>query len=196
MTNPIYTYLRQNIRIIATLLPFALLAIFISLVLLNGDGAVSASQLFQSPRPPRQDPAPPQEPTPEKVQPPTVPPPPATPTPVPPPPEAQPPTQEPPPPPVEPQLPPPTDTPPPPVEPQPAQPELPEVVEVPNPIQSVPVNPGQPEVVIDSGLLIDSVLVYMSYAWLCCGVTIFIMIPVLFLVLYVWGSQRAKNAGR
>jgi Na+/H+ antiporter NhaC len=50
------------------------------------------------------------------------------------------------------------------------------------------------EVVIDSGLLIDSVLVYASYVWLCCGVLLFVLIPVVFLALYVWGSRRSKNA--
>lgn len=185
MTNSLYSYLRRNIPIAATLPLLMILAVFISVVLFNGDGAVSASQLFQSPVSPGQE-EPPPTPTPEKVLPPTVPPPPATPTPVPPP---------------------PTETPPPvvviepeqtqpaqPEEPQPAQPEPPEVVEVPSITQPVPVNPGQAEVVIDSGLLIDSIFVYISYAWLCCGVTFFVMIPILFLVFYVWGSQRARNA--
>jgi len=179
MTNSLYSYLRRNISIAATLLPLMLLAVFASLVLFNGDGDVAASQLFQSPLSPGQE-EPPPTPTPEKVLPPTVPPPPATPTPVPPP---------------------PTETPPPvvviePEETQPAATLPPEVIVVPSPSQPVPVNPGQAEVVIDSGLLIDSILVYISYAWLCCGVTIFIMIPILFLVLYVWGSQRARNASR
>jgi len=44
-------------------------------------------------------------------------------------------------------------------------------------------------------LLIDSLLVYVAYAWLCCGVLIFIMIPIVFLLLYVWGAQRARNNG-
>lgn len=192
MTNSVYTYLRRNITTTITLLPFMILALLGALLLFQQEGAVSASQLFQSPVSPAQEPAPPPKPTPEKVLPPTVPPRPATETPVPvptTPQEVQPPA------PVE---------PPERVQPAPSEPEQlpaptepnapPEIVQPQNPVQPPPVNPGQSEIVVDSGLLIDSVLVYLSYAWLCCGVIIFIMIPILFLVLYVWGSQRARSA--
>jgi hypothetical protein len=81
-----------------------------------------------------------------------------------------------------------------PEETQPAATQPPEVIVVPSPNPPAPANPGQAEVVIDSGLLIDSLFVYISYAWLCCGVTMFVMIPLLFLVFYVWGSRRARNA--
>ena len=53
---------------------------------------------------------------------------------------------------------------------------------------------GETEVVVDSGLLIDSVLVYVSYVWLCCGVIAFVSIPIIFLALYVWGSQRSRKS--
>jgi hypothetical protein len=53
--------------------------------------------------------------------------------------------------------------------------------------------PGSSEVVIDNALLIDQILVYVSYVWLCCGVLLFIMIPVAFLALYIWGAKRRKS---
>ncbi len=66
----------------------------------------------------------------------------------------------------------------------------------PAPLPVVPGEETQPggEVIIDSGLLIDSILVYASYAWLCCGILLFILIPLAFVGLYIWGVQRKKNA--
>ena len=198
MTCSVYRYLRQNIRPIATLLPLVVLTLCISLVAYQGDGTVLASQLFQSPvepeeevppEPPPQAPPeqPPQEkPKPEKVLPPAG----QRPTPVPipsptsPPPQPQPAEQAAP---VEPPVP---DQPPPDQQPP---------LQAPTPAPAAPPPPAevelvQSEMVIDSGLLIDSVLVYISYAWLCCGVIAFVMIPVVFLVLYVLGVKRSRNA--
>lgn len=188
-----YRHLRQNIRTIATLLPLIVLTLCISLVVYKGDGTVLASQLFQSPVEPEEGvpPKPPQEkPKPEKVLPPTV----QRPTPVPipsptsPPPQPQPAEQAAP---TVPTVPPAPDQPPP--EQQQAQPQapVPTLPAAPPPAQ---VELVQSEMVIDSGLLIDSVLVYISYAWLCCGVIAFVMIPIVFLVLYILGVKRSRNA--
>ncbi len=51
----------------------------------------------------------------------------------------------------------------------------------------------RPEMVVDQGLLIDTTLVYAAYVWLCCGVTTFLTVPVMFLGLYVWGKRRLNR---
>lgn len=193
MTESILAYLRRNMKTATPLVPLITLAMIISSILLQSDGLVSASQLFQSPVSPVQEQS--QKPTPEKVLPPSEPIP-AKPTPVPLP--TQPPATQPPVPPE------PVELPTQPPQPEPTQPAAqptetptapPPIVDVPSPAQPAPAYPGGAEIVIDSGLLIDSLLVYVAYAWLCCGVLIFIMIPIGFLLLYVWGAQRAKNNG-
>lgn len=97
-----------------------------------------------------------------------------------------------------------------PTQPPPPQPEQAPPAEPPPPEQNVDAAPPTPipppprpaeesgpaEVVIDSGLLIDSILVYISYVWLCCGVILFITIPIVFLLLYVVGSRRNRNPTR
>ena len=71
----------------------------------------------------------------------------------------------------------------------PAQPEL-----APDLIPGAPPEVGSSgEVVIDNALLIDQVLVYVSYAWLCCGILVFVLIPIAFLGLYIWGAKRRKS---
>jgi hypothetical protein len=196
MIDRVLSSMRRNTKALLPLLPLIVLSVFISLVAISGQGGVSASQLFQSPVPPTEEPPLlPPPPTPERILPPTVAPPPPTNTPPPSPIELESPPTEPPQPaaeePVEQPPPSPTQAP----AEQAAQPEPPvNIVEEPVPPNPQEADPGGGELVIDSGLLIDSVLVYVSYAWLCCGVVAFIMIPVLFLALYVWGSQRAKNS--
>jgi hypothetical protein len=205
------TFTRRSLRGVTPLIPLVfLIALFAALLLHAGRGPAFASQLFQSPVSPAQQPAPPPppapkptrppaaqptqpaaQPKPERVLPPTVPAPAGQPTQ-----PAVPPTQ-PPAPPTQPPVPPTATQPPPPA----AAPTEAPPQEV-TPIQRVapPVVPGeetQPgsgEVVIDSGLLIDSILVYASYAWLCCGILLFIFIPIAFIGLYIWGAQRRKNA--
>lgn len=196
MTCSVYRYLRQNIRTIVTLLPLIALALGISLVVYQGDRIVLASPLFQSPVEPGVE-APPEPPAdrpkPEKVLPPAE----QRPTPIPiPSPTSPPPAEEAVPvAPVMPDQPSPDQQlaqPPAPDQPPPDQQPIPPPPEPPPPPGQTEL--GQPEMVIDSGLLIDSILVYISYAWLCCGVIIFVMIPVVFLVLYVLGVRRSGNA--
>jgi hypothetical protein len=40
------------------------------------------------------------------------------------------------------------------------------------------------------GMLFDSVSLFLSYLWLCCGVLIFLAIPVVFIALWVAGKRR------
>lgn len=194
MIGVAYRCVQRNVRAILSLLPFMFLAGCVALAVYQGDERAWASSLFQSPVQP-EAPAP-TRPAPEKVLPPTVqrPTPAPVPSPTPPPPTQPPPVQ-----PVqqvEPVIPPPEQPAPvqqptqPPVE-QPAQPQISAPPAPPPPAQD---NSAPPEIVIDSGLLIDSILVYISYAWLCCGVLAFILIPVIFLALYVLGIRRSRNS--
>jgi hypothetical protein len=211
MISSIRTLTRRSLRGVTPLLPLIfLVALFAAVLLQTGRGPVLASQLLQSPvSPARRAPAPPAppapkptrvvagqptqpaaKPKPERVLPPTVPAPAGQPAP----------TQPPPPPPTQPSVPP---TEPPPaaaatLPPLPPSPPAAQVAPAPAPAQPlVPgeeTQPGSGDVVIDSGLLIDQILVYASYAWLCCGILLFIFIPIAFIGLYIWGAQRRKNA--
>lgn len=195
MIGSAYRCVRRHVRAILTLLPLIALAWCTALVMYQGDERAWASSLFQSPVQP-EAPAP-TRPAPEKVLPPTVqrPTPVPAPSPTPPPPPTQPPVQ-----PVqqqvEPVVPPPDQ--PAPVQ-QPTQPPVEQQAQPQPPTPPAPPPAAQnssapPEIVIDSGLLIDSILVYISYVWLCCGVLAFILIPVIFLALYVLGIRRSSSS--
>lgn len=45
----------------------------------------------------------------------------------------------------------------------------------------------------DWGMFLDSAALMASYAWLCCGVLLFIAIPVLFVVLWVAARRRQQG---
>jgi hypothetical protein len=210
MIHSIRTLTRRSLRGATPLLPLIfLLALGAAFLLQTGKGPALASQLLQSAvSPAKQQPAPPPppkptrapaqpaaKPKPERVLPPTVAAPAGPPTqpPVPPTEQGAPPappaaTQAPAEPPAAPAptLAPPTEAAPP--EAAPTQRVAPPIV----PGQET--QPDTGEVVVDSGLLIDSILVYASYAWLCCGILLFILIPIAFIGLYIWGAQRRKNA--
>lgn len=211
MISSIWTFTRRSLRGTLPLLLLVLLVALPAAVALHpGQGPALASQLFESPVSPVQQPTaapqvrvpaapqPTAKPKPEKVLPPTVPPPAAQPAQVEP--TAVPPTQ---PPPAQQRVPAaPTQAPaaeaptsPPPTTAPPAE-EQATPVPPPPPVPGEEVQPGSGsgEVIIDSGLLIDSILVYVSYAWLCCGILLFILIPIVFVGLYIWGAQRRKNA--
>ena len=44
-------------------------------------------------------------------------------------------------------------------------------------------------------MLIDSLALAVSYAWLCCGVLAILGLPVMFVVLWVTGTNR-RRAGQ
>lgn len=194
---------------------FLFLAVAVLLAFLLANGQATADALLQSP----QSPPPVEESQPEPPPPtPTPPPPPPTPTPVPtePPPEpveAEPTAQEPlgaasteaiqvepspTQPPVEPSptLPPPTPTPLPPA----AQPQAsgaqtvgpqPEPLDLAREdISFATEEEGAPNFILDQIELIDTLAVSGAYIWLCCGVSLLLLLPLFLLVLYVRGRSR------
>jgi len=55
---------------------------------------------------------------------------------------------------------------------------------------------GPPNFILDRIELIDSVVVSTAYVWLCCGVLLFLLVPVFMLFLYLRGrSQIAREEG-
>jgi hypothetical protein len=42
-------------------------------------------------------------------------------------------------------------------------------------------------------MLFDSVSLFLSYAWLCCGVLLFLAVPVVFIVLWVASRRRRQQ---
>lgn len=55
---------------------------------------------------------------------------------------------------------------------------------------------GSPNFILDRIELIDSVVVSTAYVWLCCGVLLFLLVPVFMLFLYLRGrSQIAREEG-
>lgn len=51
---------------------------------------------------------------------------------------------------------------------------------------------GDSNLKFEWGMLFDSVSLLLSYAWLCCGVLIFVAVPVLFIALWVAGKRRQQ----
>jgi hypothetical protein len=39
-------------------------------------------------------------------------------------------------------------------------------------------------------MLFDSVALFLSYAWLCCGGLVFLAVPLIFIVLWVASKRR------
>jgi hypothetical protein len=42
-------------------------------------------------------------------------------------------------------------------------------------------------------MLFDSIALFLSYLWLCCGALIFMAIPVVFVVLWVASKNRRQQ---
>jgi hypothetical protein len=164
--------------------------------LLLASGNVTAEMLFQSPQSPPQQPPPEQQPPAE--QPPAEQPP-ADQPPAEQPPAEQPPAEQPP------AEQPPAEQPPaiqpstmqspvaqPPAEQPPGQEPLPA-----EPVQPVggtdfnyAADEEDPNLVLDEAELIDSVVVSGAYVWLCCGVILFLVVPLSLLLLYIRGRSR------
>ena len=47
-----------------------------------------------------------------------------------------------------------------------------------------------PNFILDQVELIDSVVVSGAYLWLCCGVILFLLVPMFMLVLYIRGRSK------
>lgn len=52
---------------------------------------------------------------------------------------------------------------------------------------------GESNLKFDWGMLFDSVSLFLSYAWLCCGVLVFLAVPVVFIVLWVASRRRQQQ---
>jgi len=52
---------------------------------------------------------------------------------------------------------------------------------------------GESNLQFEWGMLFDSVSLFLSYAWLCCGVLIFLAVPLVFIVLWVAGKRRQQQ---
>jgi hypothetical protein len=52
---------------------------------------------------------------------------------------------------------------------------------------------GESNLEFEWGMLFDSVSLFLSYAWLCCGVLIFLAVPVIFIVLWVASKRRQQQ---
>jgi hypothetical protein len=51
---------------------------------------------------------------------------------------------------------------------------------------------GDSNLEFEWGMLFDSLSLFLSYAWLCCGVLIFLAVPVLFILLWVASKRRQQ----
>jgi hypothetical protein len=176
------------------------------LVFLLASGNVTAEMLFQSPQsPPEQPPAeqPPAEQPPAEQPPAEQPPteqPPAEQPPVEQPPAEQPPVEQPP------AEQPPAEQPPaeqPPAEQPPTEQSSTEQPTGQTPLPAEPLPPVMTEeeafaedeqtpsdLVLDRAELIDSIIVSGAYVWLCCGVMLLLLIPLLLLFLYIRGRSK------
>ena len=46
------------------------------------------------------------------------------------------------------------------------------------------------------GMLFDSMALFLSYVWLCCGILLFIAVPLFFFVLWRTSASRQEEAGQ
>jgi hypothetical protein len=186
-----------------------LVAVFVSMFLATGN--VTADALFQSPQSPVEEPAPP----PEQEQQPPAQPEEATP-------EAAPPTAEQPPAddtgqePAEvvPDDTAPVDTAPadsePPAENNQAAPTVAPDTQPPPVVASTPLPPARQEairpgqqaedsdgssLILDEAEMIDTLVVSFAYVWLCCGIVIILLIPLIFLFLQIRGRSKISREG-
>lgn len=49
---------------------------------------------------------------------------------------------------------------------------------------------GSPDLTLNRAQLIDTVVVSMAYVWLCCGIMLFLLIPLVFLFLQIRGRTK------
>ena len=183
-----------------------MVSLLLALLLGGGNDVVGASFLFQSPLPPPRE-----EPTATPLPPTTPPEPTATPvpteTPVPPseptatplPPEATAAAPA-----ETPEVPSegspsePAETPAPPAEapgeaPEAAEP-TPETLQEPEGEEEAPPPEESPPLIFNWGVFLNTVIVTLSYAWICCGVCGLVGTPLVFILLYVGGKRRLRQS--
>ena len=49
---------------------------------------------------------------------------------------------------------------------------------------------GDAEMVVDEAEFIDTVVVSLAYVWLCCGIVLILVIPLIFLFLHIRGRSK------
>lgn len=59
--------------------------------------------------------------------------------------------------------------------------------------QEVPPSNEDTPMVLDEAELIDSIFVSFAYVWLCCGVILLLLIPLVLLILYIRGRSKIVN---
>jgi len=191
---------------LSSLVPLMLVSLLLALLLGGASDLVGASSLFQSPSPspPREEPiaTPPPTTPPEPTATPVptktpVPPPEPTATPLPPEATAAAPAETP-------EAPSegspsaPAETPaPPPAEvpgeaPEAAEP-TPATLEEPEGEEEAPPTEESPPLIFNWGVFLNTVIVTLSYAWICCGVCGLVGTPLAFLLLYVGGKRRLRQ---
>jgi len=55
---------------------------------------------------------------------------------------------------------------------------------------------GESNLKFEWGMLFDSVALFFSYIWLCCGILLFIAVPFLFFVLWRASASRQEEGGQ
>ena len=73
-------------------------------------------------------------------------------------------------------------------EPTPETPEEPQGEEEPP-----PPSPESSPLILNWGVFLNTVIVTLSYAWICCGVCGLVGTPLAFLLFYVWGKRRLRR---
>jgi len=56
--------------------------------------------------------------------------------------------------------------------------------------------PDSQNLVLDEAELIDTVVVSTAYIWLCCGIIIILLIPLIFLFLQIRGRSKLNKLNR
>jgi len=188
----IFVVLWDKTKSLSPLVPLMLVSLLLALLLGGGNDLVGASSLFQSPPPTREEPTP------------TPPPPTATPeptaTPVPtdtPVPTSEPtvtsvpteateePTVEP----TEEPMPEPTEEP----TVEPSEEPAPESPEEPEGEEEAPLPEESPPMIFNWGVFLNTVILTLSYVWICCGVCALVGAPLAFILLYVGGKRRLRQ---
>jgi len=195
-----FAALWNKTRSLSPLVPLMLVSLLLALLLGGGNDPVGALSLFQSPPPepaatpvPIETPVPPPEPTaaPAPTETPVPPSEPAA-TPLPPEATAAAPAE------TSPSETPSEGSPPAPAEtPPPAEaPEAPEAVEpgpaTPEEEEELPPTESPP-LIFNWGVFLNTVILILSYAWVCCGVCGLVGTPLTFILLYVGGKRRLSK---
>jgi len=192
-----FVALWNKTKSLSPLVPLMLVSLLLALLLGVGNDVVGASSLFQSP-PPREEPtATPPEPTATPLPTETpIPPPEPTATPLPPEATAAAPAETP-------EAPSegspsaPAETPAPPAEapdeaPEAAEP-TPATLEEPEEKEEAPPPEESPPLIFNWGVFLNTVIVTLAWAWICCGVCGLVGTPLAFILLYVGGKRRLRQ---